>query len=356
MINRRQITTAGLLAATGLATGVSAQQSIRLTAVAGHPPVFLWVKTMDEFFIPEVDKLLAASGDKSKLEWTKAWGGTLVKLGGESKGIVDGVADLGFVSTVFETAKFPLQNICYATPFSTGDIALVTRLINELQESIPAMGQAWTKNGLVYLGGAALDGYNMWTNFPLRTVDDLKGKKIIAPGPAANWIKGTGAVAVAGNLNTYYEDIKSGVADGVITFATGAWGAKVHEVAPYVTKINFGSQFAGGMAMNKSRFDRLPPEVQKIFRDVAAEYEKRFAEAQASTAAGLLQKMEGAGARISELSPAERKRWADTLPPIAKTWAADLQAKGMPGDHVLNGFMNGLKKAGAQPARDWAGK
>ena len=97
-------------------------------------------------------------------------------------------------------------------------------------------------------------------------------------------------------------------------------------------------------------------EMQKIFRDVAAEYEKRFAEAQASTAAGLLQKMEGAGARISELSPAERKRWADTLPPIAKTWAADLQAKGMPGDQVLNGFMNGLKKAGAQPARDWAGK
>ena len=53
---------------------------------------------------------------------------------------------------------------------------------------------------------------------------------------------------------------------------------------------------------------------------------------------------------------AERTRWATTLPPIAKSWAADLQAKGMPGDQVLNGYMNGLKKAGAQPARDWAAK
>ena len=44
-----------------------------------------------------------------------------------------------------------------------------------------------------------------------------------------------------------------------------------------------------GMAMNKARFDRLPPDVQKIFREVAVEYEKRFAEAQSSTAAGLLQ-------------------------------------------------------------------
>ena len=46
----------------------------------------------------------------------------------------------------------------------------------------------------------------------------------------------------------------------------------------------------------------------------------------------------------------------DTLPPIAKTFAADLQGKGLPGDQVLHGFMDGLKKAGAQPPRDWAGK
>ena len=79
------------------------------------------------------------------------------------------------------------------------------------------------------------------------TVPRMRMKENVpAPGPSANWIRGTGAVAVAGNLNTYYEDIKSGVSNGVITFATGAWGAKVHEVAPYITKVNFGSQFAGG--------------------------------------------------------------------------------------------------------------
>src|SRR5690606_22862272 len=59
----------------------AAQQVIKLTATAGHPPVFLWVKTMDEVFIPEVDKRLAAAGNKYKIEWTKAWGGTLIKLG-----------------------------------------------------------------------------------------------------------------------------------------------------------------------------------------------------------------------------------------------------------------------------------
>lgn len=356
MITRRQLTTAGLLAGAGLPTLASAQSAIRLTAVAGHPPVFLWVKLLDEVFIPEVDKQLAAAGGKNKIEWTKAFGGTLIKLGGESKGILDGVADIGFVSTVFEAAKFPLQNISYATPFNTDDIGLITRLVNDMQKSIPAMGDAYTKNGLVYLGGAALDGYHMWTNFPLNTVDDLKGKKIIAPGPAANWVKDTGAVAVAGNLNTYYEDIKSGVANGVITFATGAWGAKVHEVAPYITKVNFGAPYAGGICVNKRRFDKFPKELQKAMRDAGNLYAERFAVVQTETAAALMKRMQDAGAKVSEMAPAERKRWADTLPPIGKIWAADVQSKGLPGDKVLHAFIDGLKKAGVQLPRDWAAK
>ena len=85
------------------------------------------------------------------------------------------------------------------------------------------------------------------------------------------------------------------MSNGVITFATGAWGAKVHEVAPYITKVNFGSQFAGGIAMNKGRFDKLPPEVQKVFRDVGDEYSVRFAAAQTAAAAGLLKMIPGAG-------------------------------------------------------------
>ena len=355
-MKRRLLATTALLVLAGATAPAQAQQTIRMTAVAGHPPVFLWVKLLDEFYIPEVDKRLAAAGGKVKIEWTRAFGGTLVKLGGESKGIADGVADIGFVSTIFEAPKFPMQNVSYFAPFGTADIATVGNVVNQMQTSIPAMGQAWTKNGLVYLGGTALDAYHLWTNFPVKSVDDIKGKKITAPGPSANWIRDTGAVAVAGNLNTYYEDIKSGVSNGVITFATGAWGAKVHEVAPYITKVNFGAQYAGGIAINKSRFDKLPPEARKIFLDVGAEYSQRFAEAQTQAAAALLKKAEEAGAKLSELSPEERKRWADTLPPIGKTWAADLQAKGMPGDQVLNGYMSGLKKAGVTPVRDWAVK
>ena len=121
---------AAALAFAGLAGSAHAQQTIKLTAAAGHPPTFLWVKTLDEVFIPEVDKRLAAAGGKYRIDWTKAWGGTLVKLGSESKGIADGVADLGVVSTIFEAPRFPLQNVSYYTPFGpvSGDPAFLERL------------------------------------------------------------------------------------------------------------------------------------------------------------------------------------------------------------------------------------
>ncbi|MCU0897526.1 MAG: C4-dicarboxylate TRAP transporter substrate-binding protein [Burkholderiales bacterium] len=349
---RRFLTALALLCSLAAAP-VHAQQTIKLTVAAGHPPAFLWVKMMDEFFIPEIDRRLAASG-KYKIAWTKAYGGTLAKLGAESVAIKDGVADLGFVSTIFEASRFPLQNVSYYAPFGSDQILVVTRITGDLQRKVPAMADAWTKANLVYLGGAALDGYQIWSNFPIRSVDDIKGKKLSAPGPSANWIKGTGAVAVAGSLTTYYEDIKSGVSDGALTFATGAGAARLGEVAPYITLVNFGSMYAGGLAVNKKRFDGFPPEVQKAFRDAGAEYAIRFANEQTIRAVEVLKQMQAAGAKVYELPPAERKRWADTLPPIGKAWGAEMQSKGLPATDVLQGYMQLQREAGVNIVRDWA--
>jgi TRAP-type transport system periplasmic protein len=132
----------------------NAQKTIRLTAAAGHPPVFLWVKHLDDVFIPEVDRRLALTGNY-KIDWTKAWGGTLVKLGSESKGMGDGVVDLGVVATVFETPRFPLQSISFYAPFGSDRVDLVSNTISDLQKSVPAMRYAWTKNGLKYLAGVS---------------------------------------------------------------------------------------------------------------------------------------------------------------------------------------------------------
>jgi len=342
-----------LFAAAGWSLPAQAE-TYRLTVAAGHPPVFLWVKLMSEFFIPEVDRRLAEAGGQHEVVWTEAYGGTVAKIGGVLEAIEEGVVDMGFVGTIFEAPKMPLQNVSYVSPFGSDQIAVVTGAIVKLQQDIPEMGAAWGKYNQVFLGGAALDSYHLFTTFPVTRTDDIAGKKILAPGPSANWIKGTGAVAVAGNLKTYYNDIKTGVADGVLTFSTGAWGSKVFEVAPYITKVNFGSQFAGGVSINKDVWDGFAPEVREVFRAVAADYNARFAAMQQGTADALLKKMVAGGAKMSEFPADERARWAGMIPNVAKAWAAKLDGAGQPGSAVLKGYMAYLQQAGAQVPRDWS--
>ena len=60
------------------------------------------------------------------------------------------------------------------------------------------------------------------------------------------------------------------------------------------------------------------------------------------------------GTKISDLSDVERKRWADSLGPVARNWASDAQSKGMPGNEVLSAYMASLQKAGTKLPRDWS--
>jgi len=191
---------------------------INVTVVAGHPPVFLWVKHLTHTFIPTVNAKL--EGAEYKINWKEAYGGTLVAVGGEIEAIEDGLAEVGIIPTLFAPSTLPLQNVTYNTPFGAPDAQTILDTMARLYEEIPGMKETWSEYNATYLGGGhALDNYLLMTNFPVKSIDDLKGRKLGAPGPAVTWLEGTGAVAVSGNLTPYYNDIQTGVFDGVIGFA-----------------------------------------------------------------------------------------------------------------------------------------
>ena len=336
-----------------LPVGSVSAKTYKLTVVAGHPPIFLWVTLCRDYFIPEVDKRLQEAGGKHKIIWNQAYGGTIAKIGGALEAIEEGIADMGFVGTIFEAPKMPLHNVTYMTPFGTENIFYVVDIIAELQSKIPALAQEWTKHNQVYLGGAALDTYGVLTNFPINSVEDVNGHKLAAPGPSANWLKGTGGVPVASNLNEYYNGIKTGVFEGTLTFMTAAMAIKVYEVAPYICMVNFGSQFAGGLSINKDVFESFPAEVQKIFIAVGQEYNKKLAEAQAARADKAMAAMKNGGAKVIYLPDVERNKWAHKLPNVPMEWAQAMEKKGLPGKAMLKGYLDGLRSRGVKLARDW---
>lgn len=342
----------GLLAV-AVTGSVPAIETINLTAVAGHPPVLLWVKHMKETLIPTIDADLAKGG-RYKINWTQAYAGSIAKVGEELEAVEAGLADLGGAWSLFDPAKLPLQNIGYVAPFNSDDAEMITDIVEKLQKQIPAMGAQWEKYGQVYLGGGITsDTYHLWTNFPIRMMDDIKGRKIGGPPPALNWLKGTGAVGVSSNLTRYYNDIKSGVYDGAALFVTSALPQHVYEVAPYMTGVNFGTGFAGGLTFNKAKWDSLPAEVKAAIQAGVAAYKSGYYKELKAREASGLKAMQAKGMKVYMLPDAERRRWAMAAPNVAKGWAEAQEKKGLPGKAVLKGFMDELRARGANPPRNW---
>ena len=153
------VVAAGMILSLPLGSAVA--KNYKMTVVAGHPPIFLWVTLCRDYFIPEVDKRIAPLGHK--IEWNQAYGGTVAKIGGALEAIEEGIADMGFVGTIFEAPKMPLHNVTYMTPFGTDNIFYVVDIIAELQAKIPALAQEWTKHNQIYLGGAAPVSYTHLT-------------------------------------------------------------------------------------------------------------------------------------------------------------------------------------------------
>ncbi|MFV0474630.1 MAG: C4-dicarboxylate TRAP transporter substrate-binding protein [Pikeienuella sp.] len=345
---------ASLACAFAAALAPSAQaETIDAVVVAGHPPVFLWVKTLSETFIPAVNAAL--EGTDYEIEWTEAYGGALAAVGGELEAMEDGLAQVGIVSSLFEPSLLSLQNISYATPFGSADIDLVLSTVDRMHEEIPDMKKLWADHEMEYLGGGfGLEDYLLMTTFPVSSLKDLEGRKINAPGPAVNWLKGTGAVGVSGNLTTYYNDLETGVTEGVIVFPTAAAAAKLHEVAPYVTRTHFGAQYSGALVANKPWWDEQPPEVQEALKKGTAAFAIEYRKGLETRVAAAFESMEAGGAKISELPADQIQAWADAMPNIALEWAKALDDQGLAGTETVKVYMKHLQDAGAASPRDWS--
>ena len=216
------------------------------------------------------------------------------------------------------------------------------------------MAAPWEANGVVYLGApVGIDDYLLMTDFPVESLDDLEGRKIAAPGPAINWLSGTGAVGVSGNLTTYYNKLQTGVYDGVIVFASAALPGRLYEVAPYVTRFGLGAQYAGGLCANEAWYESLPSEAQEALHsgaDAAREWYLDQLETAVETAFATMAEN---GATITEASVEMREEWAAGMENAAREWASQLDSQGAPGSEILTLYMETMREAGATPLRDW---
>jgi len=346
------LATAGFMAAS---VPASATETIKAVVIDGYPAKAMWVKEFTGFFIPEVDKRLAESGNY-KMEWQESYGGSIVKPKGVLEGVKLGLGDIGIVTTIFHSSKLPSQALAAVTPFVAPDARAVAKAVDEIAKEFPTMQKEFEKQNQVYLAtGVVLDTYQMFSSKPVSSLKDIEGGKVAGAGMNMRYLEGIeGAAGVRGGLTDFYNMLQTGMVDHAMLWPEAAKTFKIAEVAPHMLQADLGAVNSKTVTVNADYWKKLPEEVQGVLQEVAVEYRDHVASVAMDRATESRDAYVAAGGTVVDVPAADRATWAEAMPNIAVEWAKGLDDSGEPGSDMLKAYMGKLAEAGFEPVRDWA--
>lgn len=357
MLKRTRQVIVGAVLATMTALPVVAQETISAVVIDGYPDRALWVKEFTNFFIPEVDKRLAETGNY-KMSWQENYGGSIVKPKGVLEGVQLGLGDIGIVTTIFHSSKLPSQGISGSTPFVASDARAVAKAVDEIAREYPAMQNEFAAQNQVYLAtGVVLDTYQLFCTSEMNSVAELEGRKIAGAGLNLRYLEGIkDAAGVRGGLTDFYNMLQTGLVDCGMLWPEAAKTFKIAEVAPYMLKADLGAVNSKTVTVNADYWAKLPDEVKDVLKAVAIEYRDHLAGIAMDRAAASADAYIESGGTIVEVSADDRAAWANAMPNVAQEWAGTLNDKGEQGSEMLAAYLSKLKAAGYTGVRDWAAK
>lgn len=345
----------GALMAGLAAAPAFAQETIKAVVIDGYPARALWVKEFTNFFIPEVDKKLAKTGNY-KMDWQESYGGSIVKPKGVLEGVKLGLGDIGIVTTIFHSSKLPSQAISAVTPFVAADARAVAKAVDEIAKEYPTMQNEFAKQNQVYLAtGVVLDTYQVFSKEPVSSVSDMEGAKVAGAGMNLRYLEGIeGAAGVRGGLTDFYNMLDTGLVDKAMLWPEAAKTFKIAEVAPYMLRADLGAVNSKTITVNKDYWEGLPDEVKTALEEVAVMYRDHVAGIAMDRAAESRDAYAAAGGTIVDVTTEDRAKWAAAMPNIAAEWAKTLDDKGEPGSEMLSAYLGKLEAAGYTGVRNWA--
>jgi len=326
---------------------------IPLIAVDSYATTALWTLVFVEYFIPEVDKRLAATGNY-KIRWNKAFGGTIAKTRGVLDSMEHDLADIGIITTPYHPDKVPFHNLPYATPLVTSDIGLVARTMSDLVKKYPILSEAWAKHHLIFLTTAgSIDSYQVFTNYEVKTLEDFEGRKIAGVGLNLRMLTGLDAAPVSSGISDWYNNLATGLVDGVIGWMEGSIAYRLYEVAPFMVDVKLGAVATKAIVVNERTWAKLPAEVQKVLRETAEDYRDELARETDRRAAESRALYLEYGGKILTLTDEQRREWATGLPNLADDWVQDMEERGYPGRAILEDYMDAMRENNQPIMRQW---
>lgn len=243
-----------------------------------------------------------------------------------------GIADMSFPILAYSPGRFKLSAV-FELPFMFTTAEATSAALWQVYEKFLQDEYKDVKVLWLFQHGPA---HIFTTKKPVNSLADLKGLKVRCTNPFAHQaLTIAGATPVFMPVPEVYPALERGVIDGTTISYEGLVAFKQEDVTNFSTEVTLYS-LNMAILMSKKTWDKLPPAVKKAIEansglEMSRAAGKAFDVAEEIAKKKAVQK----GMKVRALPKADLDKWRTETHQVWTKWAADMEAKGLPGKAVL---------------------
>lgn len=190
--------------------------------------------------------------------------------------------------------------------------------------------------------------YMLFCKTPISTLDELKGKKIRAPGgPEVAVIEALGGVPVRTEFGELYLALQTGTVDSALMAWSAGTTLKLYEVSKHALDIK-QCAYAFQVSMNKKAWDELPKEAQKWIDESRERFSLLCSQGMQDDSNAAEKIFVDTGGKTYYLSPSDTTEMKRRFKIVLDNWVKGAEAKGVPARNALNELYNILQNLGVK--------
>ncbi|PKN61406.1 MAG: C4-dicarboxylate ABC transporter substrate-binding protein [Deltaproteobacteria bacterium HGW-Deltaproteobacteria-15] len=282
------------------------------------PPPSAHSKMCEEF----IKELEEQTGGKVKVRYFA--GGSMLTAPAMIKGIESGIADMGLSHIEYTPGRMPVMEAC-DLPLGIASGWTANQLVNDFYNKFKP--KDWDKVKVLWMHASTPSV--LITKKPVRTMEDLKGMTIRAPGRLAEVIQALGGTPAPTPVVETYDAMVKGVLDGVLISLETLKTFRFGEVGKYVTYCwNIGPIYTMYVVMNKNSYKKLTPDVKEVFDRLCGKHGEKFALGWNDIDFAGEDFAKERGLEFIDLSPEEQARWSKACQPVIENYVKSMVSAG----------------------------
>lgn len=316
----------------------AAPKVIELSFAHHEPPVSPSAKIYQEW----ADKIGAQTQGRVKITVYPAEG--LAKLRDVWASVTGGVADIGLTVLAEEGKHLQLSNVMKQSSALVPDGLPALKIWDELWNKFPEIQAEYKDVKMLFYFVTSAPGIHT-IDKQVRVPNDVKGMKIVCPpgGAEIEFMRLSGATPIAQPAPEWFTALERKMAEGLMAPNAAMQIFGTADLFKYHVYPSYGPNMLYTV-MNMSKWNSLPPDIQKVFMDLTASTNEQLTNQKAGEDKQISERLKKEGRVFIDLKPEERNLWNAAVASAADKWIKDTEAVGKPAGKVYEETLKLSKK------------